>query len=211
MDLPTMRALVRQDLHDEDAANYRWTDAELDRHIGRAVNELSLAVPLESKTTLTTTSGSRELSLTGLAGLVVVEAAEYPVGRYPPAYVPFSLWAETLTLLVEQAPLEAEDVDVFYGAQHTLDATSSTIPSRLEELVATGAAGYAALEWASFATNRVNVGGVDTWRDYLVWGQERLAAFARGLAEHGRRAGVRVRQLYRPAGPADTQSTAWQP
>jgi hypothetical protein len=211
MDLPTMRTLVRQDLHDEDSAGYRWTDDELDRHIGRAVKELSLAVPLESKASLTTTAGSRELSLSSLADLVVVEAVEYPVGKYPPAYVSFSLWADTLTLLVDRAPLEAEGVDIFYGAIHTLDATLSTIPSRLEELVATGAAAYAALEWASFATNRVNVGGVDTWRQYLVWGQERMAAFAQGLAKHGRRARVRVQQLYSPAGAADTQSTVWQP
>jgi hypothetical protein len=205
-----MRTLVRRDLHDEDATNYRWTDDELDRHIGRAVKKFSLAVPLESKANLATTAGSRELSLASLDGLVVVEAVEYPVGKYPPVYVPFSLWADTLTLLVDQAPLEAESVDVFYGALQTLDATSSTIPSRLEDLVATGAAAYAALEWASFATNRVNVGGVDTWRHYLIWGQERMAAFAQGLAKHGRRARVRVRQLYRPAGPADMQSTAWQ-
>jgi hypothetical protein len=211
MDLPTMRTLVRRDLHDEDAANYRWTDGELDRHIDRAVREFSLAVPLESKTTLTTTADSRELSLSSLADLVVVEAVEYPVGKHPPAYVPFSLWADTLTLLVDQAPLETESVDIFYGALHTLGATSSTIPAHLEELVATGAVAYAALEWASFATNRVNVGGVDTWRQYLVWGQERMAAFAQGLAKHGRRAGVRVHQLYSPAGAADTQSTVWQP
>jgi hypothetical protein len=210
MDLPTMRALVRRDLHDEDSANYRWTDAELDRHIDRTVKELSLAVPLDSKATLTTSADSRELSLASLTGLVVVEAVEYPVGTYPPEYVAFCLWGDTLTLLVDQAPLEAEDVSVFYGALHTLDATSSTIPSHLEDLVATGAAAYAALEWASFATNRVNVGGVDTWRHYLIWGQERLAAFARGLAQHGRRARVRVRQLYTPAGPADMRSTAWQ-
>ena len=211
MDLSTMRTLVRRDLHDEDATNYRWTDDELDRHIGRAAKEFSLAVPLESKANLATTAGSRELSLASLDGLVVVEAVEYPVGKYPPAYVPFSLWADTLTLLVDQAPLEAESVDVFYGALQTLDATSSTIPSRLEDLVATGAAAYAALEWASFATNRLNVGGDETWRNYLIWGQERLADFARALAEHGRRGALRARRLYTPAGPAEFGATDWQP
>src|SRR5256885_17867 len=29
--IATVRALVRKDLHDEDASNYRWTDAVLDR------------------------------------------------------------------------------------------------------------------------------------------------------------------------------------
>lgn len=205
-----MRALVRRDLHDEDAANYRWTNDELDRHVARAVKELSLAAPLESKATLTTAEGSRDLSLASLTGLVVVEAVEYPVGQYPPSYAPFSVWGDVLTLLVEATPLAAQDVNVYHGKLHTLDAGTSTIPGRLEDVVATGAAAYAALEWASFATNRVNVGGPDVWRQYLVWGQERLAAFARELARHGRRAGVRVRRLYRPAGPADLRATRWE-
>ena len=55
---------------------------------------------------------------------------------------------------------------VYYGKLHKLDANSSTIPSSLEELVAIGAEGYAALEWSSFATNRVNVGGAEVWRHY---------------------------------------------
>ena len=211
MDLATMRALVRRDLHDEDSSNYRWTDSELDRHIGRAVKELSLAVPLEAKATLSTTAGSRDLSLASLTGLVAVEAVEYPVGEYPPSYVPFSLWSNTLTLLVDSAPLGGQSVNVFYGRLNTLDATTSTIPQPLEDLVATGAAAYAALEWASFATNRINVGGPDVWRQYLVWGQERLAHFARDLARHGRRAGVRVRRLYRPAAPADLRATPFEP
>lgn len=211
MDLTAMRALVRRDLHDEDASNYRWTDDEIDRHIVRAVKELSLVAALESKAPLTTTEGSRDLSLASLTGLVVVEAVEYPVGQYPPSYTPFSIWGNTLTLLVDATPLAAQEVDVYYGKLHTLDATTSTIPASLEDVIATGAAAYAALEWATFATNRVNVGGPDVWRQYLVWGQERLAAFARELARHGRRAGVRVRRLYRPAAPADLRSTPWEP
>jgi len=199
MNLPEMRTLVRRDLHDEDPAGYRWSDDEIDRHIARAVRELSLAVPLEAKTVLTTTAGSRDLSLASLADRVVVEAVEYPVDQYPPAYVSFSLWADTLTLLVDSPPLAAQEVNVFYGRLHTLDDTTSTVPAALEDVLATGAAAYAALEWASFASNRVNVGGADVWRSYLVWGQERLAAFAAALARHGRRSGVRARRLYRPA------------
>lgn len=211
MDLPTMRTRVRRDLHDEDASNYRWTDAVLDRHIDRAVRELSLAVPRELKATLATTAGSRDLSMATLTDLVAIEAVEYPVGQYPPVYVQFSLWAGTLTLLVDKAPAGGESVSVFYGRLHTLDATSSTLSSPLEDLVATGAGGYAALEWASFATNRVNVGGDQTWRHYLTWGQEWLAAFLRGLAQHSRKSAVRVRQLYKPALPPKSQSTDWGP
>jgi len=211
MNLSEMRTRLRRDLHDEDAGNYRWTDSELDRHIARAVKELSLAVPREAKATLSTTAGSRDLSLATLTDLVVLEAVEYPAGEYPPSYAPFSVWSSTLTLLVDSAPLGSQSVNVFYGRLHTLDATTSTVPQSLEDVVATGAAAYAALEWASFATNRANIGGPDVWRNYLVWGQERLAEFARALARHGRRAGVRVRRLYRPAAPADLRATPFEP
>jgi hypothetical protein len=210
VNLSEMRTRVRRDLHDEDPADQRWTDDELDRHIERAVRELSLAIPLEAKASPTTSEGSRDISLASLSDLVAVEAVEYPVDEYPPSYVPFSLWADTLTLLVDATPPGGESVNICYGKMHTLDDTTSTIPPHLEELVATGATAYAALEWASFATNRVNVGGQDVWRQYLTWGQERLAAFSRALAKHSRRNAVRVRRLYTPATQPVDQSTVWQ-
>jgi hypothetical protein len=206
-----MRAIIRRDLHDEDAVSYRWSDDELDRHIERAVRETSLAVPLEEKAVLTTTAGSRDLSLGSLSDRVAVEAVEFPLDQYPPAYVAFSLWGETLTLLLDSAPVGEQSVRVYYGRLHTLDGNGSTLPAALEDVVATGAAGYAALEWASFATNRVNVGGSETWRDYLVWGEQRLAAFAAALARHGHRSAVRVRRLYTPALSMATQAGDLQP
>jgi len=199
MTLPILRARLRRELHDEDAAAYRWTDAELDGHLEHAVRELSVAAPLEAKADLTASGTSRTLSLASLGGLVAVEAVEYPTGQYPPVYTPFSRWASDLALLVDAVPASGATVAVYYGKMHTVDATSSTLPSALEEAAVTGAAAYAALAWASFAINRVNVGGADTWRSLYTWGQERLAEFGRGLARHSRRNAVRVRRLYIPA------------
>jgi len=211
MNLSEMRGRLRKDLHDEDTGNQRWTDGELDRHVQQSIREFSLSLPLEAKTTLSTTAGSRDLSIAGLTDVVAIEAVEYPAGDYPPTYVPYSVWLSTLTMLIDSTPGGVESVNVYYTKLHTLDATSSTLPSRFEDVVATGAAAYAALEWASFATNRVNVGGRDVWRDYLTWGQERLAGFQRALARHGRRNAVRVRQLYRPATTPVDQSTVTGP
>src|SRR3972149_4511183 len=199
MNLSEMRDRLRKDLHDEDVANQCWTDEELDRHIQRAVGEFSLSTPLEAKATLSTTADSRDLSIAGLADLVAIEAAEYPVGNYPPTYVPFSVWLSTLTMLIDSPPGAVEDVNVYYTKLHTLDDTTSTLPARFEDVAATGAAAYAALEWASFATNRVNGGGQDVWRDYLTGGQERRAEFQPALPRYGRRNAVRIRRLYRPA------------
>ena len=211
MNLSDMRSRLRKDLHDEDTANQRWTDGELDRHIQRAVRDFSLSVPLEAKTALNTTTGSRDLSIAGLTDVVAIEAVEYPIDDYPPTYVPYSVWLSTLTMLIDAAPGGVENANVYYTKLHTIDATSSTLPSRFEDIVATGAGAYAALEWASFATNRVNVGGQDVWRDYLTWGRERLAGFERALARHSRRAAVRVRQLYRPATTPVDQATVTGP
>ncbi len=196
MNLSDVRTRVRRDLHDEDSANYRWTDDELDRHILRAVKELSLAAPLQAKAVLGTSAGSRDISIASITDLVAVEAVEYPVGEYPPSYVRFSVWADTLSLLIDSLPGEGEDLYVYYGKLHTLNAGSSTLPPKLEDLVALGAAAYAAIEWSSFATNRVNLGGSETWRNYLTWGQDRLAEFMKGLSRHSVKNAVRVRRLY---------------
>jgi hypothetical protein len=211
VNLAEMRARLRTDLRDEDPEEFRWTDGELDRHIQRAVREFSLALPLEAIAPLTTTAGSRDLSISGLTDLVGVEAVEYPVGKYPPSYARFSVWLNTLTMLVDGTPSGGEPVTVYYTKLHAIDEASSTVPERFEDVIATGAAAYAAIEWASFATNRVNVGGRDVWRQYLVWGQERMAEFQRALARHGRRNAVRVRRLYAPAGTAADRSTVTGP
>ena len=189
MNLPAMRSLVRRDLKDEDASNYRWTDEELDRHIDHAVREFSLALPREAVAVLTTAAASRELSLATLSDRVVVEAVEYPRGKYPPIYVQFSVWGDTLTLLVDNVPAAGEEAAVFYGRLHTLDNTTSTLPPHLEEVVARGAEGFACQEWANFAVNRVNTGGAGTWREYLTLGQEKLGGLhgsAGPLRQEGR-------------------------
>lgn len=211
MNLGEMRTRIRRDLKDEDAANYRWGDNEIDRHIDHAVRELSQIAPLQAKTALTTTAGSRDMSITGLPNLVNIEAVEYPINQYPPSYVPYSLWGSTLSLLVDSVPSGGESVNIYYGKLHTLDATTSTLPPASEDLIAIGAEAYAAIEWASFATNRINVGGGGVGGNYLAWGRERLAAFHQGLAAQGRRAVVRLRELYRAYEPKPSQSTDWGP
>jgi len=195
MNLSEMITLARRDLKDEDASNYRWSDNELTRHINRAVRELSERVPLPAKATLPTTSGSREVDISSLSNRVMAEAVEYPVDTSPPEYQQFSIWGDTLTIISGDEPNGA-NCYVYYGTLHTLDATSSTIPAKHEDLVATGACGYAAVEWAAYAINRVNVGGTVTPREFRLWGSERLRFFREGLKRLGRRQRVRTQQFF---------------
>jgi len=104
MNLVDMRTIIRRDLHDEDANNYRWTNDELDRHIGHAVKDYSGAVPYEQKATKVTTSGSGEIDISLLSGRIMIEAVEYPIGNFPRRYQRFSLWGDIITLLGKEIP-----------------------------------------------------------------------------------------------------------
>ena len=206
-----LRTRLRIELHDEDSGAYRWEDEVLDRHLLRAVKNLSFNWPREQKTTLSASAGSRDLSLSSLTDLVRVYAVEYPVGRYPASFVQHSVFAGTLTLLAEQAPGGVEDVDVYWGAVHTLDESTSTVPAVAEDIVLTGAAGFAAVELATFATNRANLGGPETMRQYMDWGERLLRRFHESLRELGDRARVRQSSLYTAADEAGSQSAVrWE-
>ena len=210
MNLTEMRTIVRRDLHDEDDTNYRWTDDELDRHIAHAAKDFSEAIPYEQKAIKATASGSREIDISTLTDRIVIEAVEYPVDKFPRKYQRYSLWADTLTLLGDEVP-DGSDAHIYYGKLHTLDATTSTIPTKHEDLVATGACGYAAVEWAAYAINRVNVGGLMTPKEFLTWGREKLRYFKAELKKLGRRNRVRVRSLYEPYYPPVSKSTDYGP
>ena len=210
MNLSEMRIIVRRDLHDEDANNYRWTNDELDRHIAHAVQEFSEALPLEQKATKATTSGSRETDISTVADRIMVEAVEYPVDKFPKKYQRFALWGDTLTLLGDEVP-DGSNAYIYYGKLHTISAESSTIPTKFDDLIAAGAEGYAAVEWAAFAINRVNVGGSTTPKEFLTWGQERLRFFKNELKRLSRRNRVRLRSLYKPYYSAVSKTTDYGP
>lgn len=200
--LATIRARVRQDLHDEDAAAYRWTDAVLDRHIGRAVNEYSIHAPNEMKTGMTTVPGSRDLSVAAFLNMIEVEAVEWPVGEFPPRRVGWSQWQTTITMDVVGAPNGVEAVNVYWTQMHVLDGSGTSIPARHEDIVAAGAAAYAALDWTSYATNRLNTGGDDVWGRYKALAEERLRYFRQELARVGRRNAVRQRRMFTTDAPS---------
>lgn len=210
MNLNDMRAIVRRDLHDEDSENYRWSDDELNRHIAHAVREFSEAIPLEQKEIKATIAGSREIDISSLSDRVMVQAVEYPVDRFPRIYQRFSLWGDAVTLLGDEVP-DGLNACIYYGKLHTLDVSNSTIATIYEDLVSTGGAGYAAIEWAAFAINRVNVGGDTTPREFLNWGQQKLSYFKQELKRLGRRNRARINQLYKPAYPIVSKTTDYGP
>ncbi len=206
MNLTDMRLKVRQDLRDTDPVNQRLADAEIDRHIAHALQDFSVALPLEQVAEIATIAGDRAVSVAALTDRVSVAAVEYPLGQVPPVYQRFAIWLDTLTFLGPDVP-DGSDCRVYYAALHTLDESGSTLPARFEDLVATGAAGYAAAALAGYSIDRINDGGIDTPRFWQEWSEAKLGFFREKLKQFGRNNTVRVGQLYTPAYPIVSQST----
>jgi len=200
MNLTEMLAIVRRDLRDEDATAYRWTDAELEGHILHAVGDFSTVCPREMKVLLETTPGSRELDISSLTDRMVVNAVEFPVNLFPRQYQHFEIYGNVITLLGEKSP-DGGDAAVYYGAQHLLNEETSSLPPWLEDIVAVGAAGYAATAWVVYGVNRVNTGGSQTVTEMANWGKERLEFFRKELKRLSRKNRVRTRTLYEIQNP----------
>jgi hypothetical protein len=185
MDLSTMRTLVRRDLRDEDNSMYRWQDNDMDRAIARAVLELSRYAPLEMKSNVTTTSGSREIDISALTGRISVDRVEFPVGRTPRQFQRFVTYADII-FLTGEAGGDGTDCCVYWSQVHTLDAGISTVPAYLEDVLALGAAAYAVQSLAQYRTDIAGIGGDRADTDYQGWGSAMLKEFKRQLKRFGR-------------------------
>jgi hypothetical protein len=193
--LSDVRDRLRQDL--SDVAEDRWPDEQLDRHIEHALGDLSLAIPQELTLLMATTSGSRDLVIGDIEGLVEVEAVEYPVGQFPPSYVGFSTWGTTIALHVDSAP-DGSVAKLYYTAVHVLDDEDSTLADSQVDILITGASAYAAQELAAGRTDVLTTDPAAAER-YAAWSRARLTAFRQLLHTFGRKNRVRSKRLYAPA------------
>ena len=193
MNLVEMRARTRQDLEDTDAANYRWVDDEMDGAIQRVVREFSLAYPQMVSTAIATTDGSTELDISSLSGLIAVESVEFPIGEAPPYYQHLELWKTTLYM---QDKGDGDDALVRWYKEHTLDATSTTIPAQFEEIIVLGATGYLAASASAYTVDRASIAGKWATTNFLKWGQERLELYQKKLKAISRSNRIISREFY---------------
>jgi len=179
MNLATMRTRVREDLQDTDAANYRWTDDEVDGAIERVVREFSLACPLQQQDDIATTEDSNELDISSLTKRLKVYSVEYPLNRLPPYYQHFEVWETTLYMGDDAG--NGDDARVRWGKQHTLDAAASTIPEHFEEIIVLGATGYLATSASVYTVDKATNAGRFATANFLKWGQQRLDRYEKKL------------------------------
>jgi hypothetical protein len=177
--LSGIRTLVRRDLKDEDSANYRWTDNEIDRAIDKALADYSLYCPLQQKSTLATVASSNELDIASLTDRIDVTRVEHPVTDQPYPSRRFSVWGDLLTFL-DGYYGDAGNCCVYWLKRHTLSSTS-TIPTPHEHIVALGAAAFAISSQSQYQVDMANTGGHQVDNDYSSWSRDMFARFYKEL------------------------------
>ncbi|MBI3964018.1 MAG: hypothetical protein HY329_00160 [Chloroflexi bacterium] len=156
--LTTLRAALRQDLHDEDGSAYRWTDAVLNRHLQRALEELQNAWPLDAEASIPAVAGQLHYALGSLTGLLWVERVWYPYDvALPAVWAPFREAGGSLYLQTDDPPAGTETIRVFYAKAHTVDASGSTVLAEHEHVLVAGVAAHALADLAVKATGQVNL------------------------------------------------------
>ena len=197
---------IRQDLSDSGSPSL-LSSADIDRHIDHAVRDLALVAPLDLLLTATLTPNSRNVDLTStLSGVTLLrlDAVEWPTGQYPQEFVQFNLFGDVdpvLTLLVEQAPTSADTINLYAKVAPVVTSSSgtSTLPPRYDDIVALGAAGYAAQELATRLMNTINVGGPIVWEHYLTLSTQLLSDFGQELDLLAQKNQFFVKRLYAPS------------
>jgi hypothetical protein len=137
------------------------------------------------KATIATTDGSREVDISSLTDRVSVDRVEFPVGEMPRSFQRFAVYQDTITLIGDVEG-DATNCYIYWGKVHTLDASTSTIPGHLEDVLALGAAAYAVLVQAQYRSDVAGIGGDRADTDYQSWGSTMLEEFKSQLKRFGR-------------------------
>jgi hypothetical protein len=195
MNLVEMRARVREDLQDEDPADYHWTDDQIDGAILRAATEYSNVRPIEQEDDVATTLNDRELDVSSLTDLIRVVSIEFPIGYREPHLQRFSFYAGKVHMIDLGTGADAR---VRWHRKHTLDAVTSTIPEEHDEIIILGATGYLAKSAAAYTVDRASIAGRWGNINYRAWGEERLQRYDAALATLARR--LSIKQLHAEEG-----------
>ncbi|MDE2817135.1 MAG: hypothetical protein OXM03_09155 [Chloroflexota bacterium] len=137
MTLSEFRSSLRNELFDPADDEPRFSDADCDHAIDRALTELSRVAPWIRDATLTTSPESRLIDLSTLSAVWSVEEVEWPTGHYPPKRCTFMVLPTSdgapgfVFLLVPEAPSGAESVRVRWGTKHVASDSQWTLPDNL--------------------------------------------------------------------------------
>lgn len=173
------------------------TNADMDGHVQRAVEEYTRWFPAEEKTDIAVSGGARIINMSSLTRPIDVVACEYPTGNRPRTFVDFDVWDQVVTL-DHGAPTSGYTVSVYYTQRHLVDGSGSTIRLDHEDIVVEGIVALALLARATGAAQTADnvafIGGGTPY--HLQIAESRVRRWKAALRSLAR---VRRRSLYNPA------------
>lgn len=197
--LATLRDRVELTL--QDTTNAIWSTDLLDESIEKTLNEYGRARPRHLITTVTLATATREVDVSSVSGLLDVCRAWLPYTAAdpedPPEWRRFEFWRDPdlVRILDGDEPAAAEVCRIWYDAQQTLNglvsAVATTFPVEDEDLIVTGATGYAAV---SRAVDMIEVVTLHrkAAEDLRAWGEMQLVTFRAGLRLVAGRVGLQA-------------------
>jgi len=156
--LSQVRTLVRQLLNDEMVPGQEtdFADDEIDVHIWQVIQEISMVRPRIVWETKQTTAASREIDISSITDLLLVNKAEWRVGTTPPDYRNVIVKdSSTIILDILTVPSAAETVSLECHKLHSLTEEDSTLDAQAEHCLLLGASAKVGLAWIN--TVRGNV------------------------------------------------------
>ncbi len=178
-----------------DAAGAIFSDAIVDEALRQALDEYNEALPLGKETVIDLPGDGREIALNGLDGLRQVMEVYWPFDSLSEPWPPnrargfHVYWDDSQPVLyldnVEgDEPQLDDELRLWYTTSHTIDgldgASITTLPGEHCSLIASGAAGHAAL---ARGVDLIEVTSADLYGTglLLVWAQRKLKDFRDAL------------------------------
>jgi len=137
--------------------------------------------------TIVTTEYEQDIDISGIADIIHVWRAEYPIERpshYPRNYRNVNVFGDTLTLDINLIPDDAEEVHLYLHKKHTLTDKTSTLNTQHETVLIQGVSARAAINKGREQFNALNVGGVNVGTNMVSWGQSQLSSYREALKRH---------------------------
>jgi len=134
--------------------------------------------------TIVTTSNSKEIDITNISGLLELrrnKPVEYRVGRNIKQFRNATVFAKTMTLVINILPSDGEPVHLYCRKKHTLTDNTSTLEAIHDTVLIQGVAAVAAMNKGREQLNALNVGGVNVGPRMVTWGREQLSLYQLAL------------------------------
>lgn len=185
--LTTLRDRVEVAL--QDSGNLIWAEADIEEAVRQTIEQYSRVKPDRAIHDLTLAATGREISISGISGLIRVEKVWCPyvsaTPSYPPNWRHFEIWPGSI-LYVDDAdePQNTEHVRIFYTKEHLLSgldaAASTTLPVDDESFIINGAAAFAARFRAIEIAETANVDS-QVFTRLQNWANKAMSEFNEGL------------------------------